>query len=407
MRKIFLTFLFILVLTLFSCAKTEKTPPPADDGISETVLPETIQPVPDAPVTEKAEPVEVSFIACGDNITYGTKDARSKAVEGGRSLNFKPQYAQVAEKIASADIAFINQECVMAGEGYALSYYPRFNVPQELGYDLVELGYDVINIATNHMLDKGASGLASTIDFWDGLDVVTIGGYKDEEDFDNIRIIERKGIKFAFLSYTEHTNGLSKDSSSSIVIPYINDEDIIRQTALAHECADFVFVSIHWGEENSFTPSENQKRVAQLLADCEVDAIIGHHPHVLQPIEWLEGKNGNKTLCVYSLGNFVAEQDYDINMVGGILELTIKKEDSSRPYIDKVIFNPTVFHFSSDFYTNIVYYMEDYTEELANLHGVSRYYGHTLTFERLIGYAKNTISEEFLTETFKDVFKDY
>lgn len=166
-------------------------------------------------------------------------------------------------------------------------------------------------------------------------------------------------------------------------------------------------MSIHWGEENSFTPSENQKRVAQLLADCEVDAIIGHHPHVLQPIEWLEGKNGNKTLCVYSLGNFVAEQDYDINMVGGILELTIKKEDSSRPYIDKVVFNPTVFHFSSDFYTNIVYYMEDYTEELANLHGVSRYYGHTLTFERLISYAKNTISEEFLTERFKDVFKDY
>ena len=397
MRKSLILFLLLSIL-LVSCTRTVPS-----DGL-EYLLPET-ELVP----SESIEPpfVEVSFIGCGDNITYGTKDARSKAYEGGRSLNFKPQYARVSEVIENADIAFINQECVMAGEGYPIRYYPMFNVPQELGLDLVELGYDVVNIATNHMLDAGADGLKSTMNFWNSQDVLMVGGYENEEDFDSIRIIEREGLKFAFLSYTYGTNGLTKPASSPIVIPYIDDEDIIRQTALAREVADFVFVSAHWGDEYTFNPNSEQKRVAQLMADCGVDAIIGHHPHVIQPVEWLEGKNGNKTLCVYSLGNFVAEQDHDYSMVGGIIELSIVSVNGNRPYIDKAIFHPTVFHFTGDFYTNIVYPMEEYTPELASIHGVRTYYGNTLSYERLIKYAKDTISEEFLTESFKDAFKDY
>ncbi len=401
MKRLFLlTLILILCFFSFSCKKEKEPKPVTQDTpkVQETIS-ENISP------TEE-ESRKITFIACGDNITYGTKDARSKAVEGGRELNFKPQYALVAEKIKSADIAFINQECVMSDK-HPLSWYPRFNVPRELGLDLVELGYDVINIATNHMLDKGADGLQSTIDFWKSQDVLMIGGYENPEDFDNIRILEKDGIKFAFLSYTFSTNGLSKEPSSPIVIPYINDEDIVRQTKLARECADFVFVSVHWGNEGAFTPSDEQRRVAALMADCEVDAIIGHHPHVLQPIEWIEGKNGNRTLCVFSLGNFVAEQDRDYNMVGGIIELEITQTGKTRPEITNVIFNPTVFHFSSDFYTNVVYYMEDYTEDLANAHGVRTYYGNALSYERLINYAKETISEEFLTEPVIDVFKNY
>ncbi len=403
--KRFSCFILIVLLTLalFSCkSDVIQEEPPAPPALEEQ---EIVELTPE-PEPEVEEVKTVRFIGCGDNITYGTKDARSKAYEGGRELNFKPQYAEVADMIESADIAFINQECVMAEE-YSLSWYPRFNVPRELGLDLVELGYDVINIATNHMLDKNADGLQSTIDFWKSLDVLMIGGYENEEDFDNIRIIEKNGIKFAFLAYTEFTNGLVKDPSSPIVIPYINDEDIIRQTALARECADFVFVSVHWGNEGAFTPSSEQRRVAQLMADCGVDAIIGHHPHVLQPIEWLEGTEGNRTLCVFSLGNFVAEQDRDYNMVGGIIDLEITQTGERHPEITNVLFHPTVFHFSNNFYTNVVYFMEDYTPELADEHGVRRYYGHSLSYTGLLDYAETTISEEFLTQRVTDVFKNY
>ena len=340
----------------------------------------------------------VSFIGCGDNIIYAgnIKDARSKAISGGREFNFKPMYKEVAHIIEGADIAFINQENVMAGEGYDISYYPMFNSPRDLGYDLEELGFDVINIANNHMLDKGANGLQKTIEFWKSMDVLMIGGYENKEDFDTMRIIEKNGIKIAFLSYTYGTNGISKPAASSIVIPYHNDEDIIRQTALAKSQADFVIVSIHWGYEGAFTPSNEQKRLAKLMADCGVDVIAGHHPHVIQPVEWIEGKDGNKTLCVYSLGNFMAEQAYDYNMVGGIISFDIVKYGNNRPQLEKVLFMPTVFHFPSNFFNNTVYLMEDYTPELASVHGVKHFYKHTLTYDGLIKYAKNTIDSEFL-----------
>ncbi len=347
---------------------------------------------------------KVSFIGCGDNIIYAgnIKDARSKAIPGGRQFNFKPMYENVSDTIENADIAFINQENVMAGDGYAISYYPMFNSPRELGYDLQELGFDVINIANNHMLDKGAAGLQNTIEFWKSMDdVLMIGGYENQDDYDTIRILEKNGIKIAFLSYTYGTNGISKPESSPIAIPLHEDEDIIRQTKLAKEQADLVIVSIHWGYEGAFKPSDEQKRIAKLMADCGVDAIIGHHPHVLQPVEWITGKDGNKTLCVYSLGNFMAEQAYDYNMVGGIISFDIVQLGDNHPYLENVVFNPTVFHFPSNFFNNTIYLMEDYTPELAAVHGVKHFYRHNLSYEQLLKYATDTIDSEFLPMSLK------
>ena len=343
-----------------------------------------------------------SFIGCGDNIIYGTKEAVIHAEPGGRKYNYKPYYNGVWDIIENADIAFINQETLMCGDGYPLSYYPRFNSPQELGYDLVDMGFDVVNIANNHMLDKNADGLSKTIDFWNNMDVLMIGGYKDETDFDNIRIFEKNGLKIAFLSYTYATNGLSKPASSSLKIPYINDDDIIRQTALAKECSDFLMVSVHWGDEGSLTPNNEQKRVAKLFADCGVDAVIGHHPHVIQPVEWITGKDGNKMLCVYSLGNFMAQQDMDYNMVGGIISFDIVHSKKTKPYLENVQYIPTVFHFNGRFTDNNVYRMQDYTPELANVHGVRTYFHNKLTFDGLRKYVTDTIDAEFLPEYFHE-----
>ncbi len=405
MTKLFSILLFISIILNFpACEKTDgkidmPTPPESETVDVQTPTPEVVpEPEPEPePVVER-----VSFMGCGDNIIYygNVRDAKSLAVEGARAYNFKPMFEKVAHMIEEADIAFINQETLMAGEGYAISYYPHFNSPRDLGYDLTELGYDVINIANNHMLDKGADGLSRTIEFWKGMDCLMIGGYENEEDYNTVRTLEKNGINIAFLSYAEHTNGLVKTTSSPLAIPYIDDETITSQINAAKEAAEFVIVSVHWGDEGAFTPNAEQKRVAQLISDCGADVIIGHHPHVVQPVEWLTGKDGNKTLCVYSLGNFAAEQAYDYNMVGGIIEFDIVSVDDGKPYLENVVFNPTVFHFPGNFYGNTVYLMEDYTKELANIHGVRTYYGRTLTYERLVNYAKNTISEEFLPENF-------
>lgn len=355
-------------------------------------------PTPNKPVTTK-----VSFVGCGDNIIYkgNVIDAKALSLDGGRQYNFKPIYENVAETVRNADIAFINQETVMCGEGYELSYYPTFNSPRDVGYDLLEVGYDVINIANNHMLDKGSEGLLKTIEFWKSMDCLMIGGYENEADFDSPRILEKNGIKIAFLSYTYDTNGFKVSKSSEIKIPYIEDEDIKRQVETAKTNADFVAVSVHWGEEGHMTPSDEQRRVARLMADLGVDVILGHHPHVIQPVEWIDGVNGNRTLCVYSLGNFAAEQAYDYNMVGGMIMFDIIKTDDQKPYIENVVFNPTVFHYNSNFRGNKVYFMQDYTPELAARHGVSGYYKNSLYYDRLVKYAKDTISAEFLPEDMK------
>lgn len=355
---------------------------------------------------EEDSEIRLTFMGCGDNITYvgNVREAQENAIEGGRKHNFKPTYEYVLPKVENADIAFINQETVMAGEGYPVTYYPTFNSPQDLGYDVEEMGYDVVNIATNHMLDMGAGGLSKTIDFWKDMDVFMIGGYEDQEDFETIRIYEEQGIKIAFLSFNYGTNGIPLPSSSDIVIPYIDDEDIVSQIESAKEQADMVFVSMHWGDEGAFKPNDEQKRVAQLIADSGADVIIGHHPHVIQPVEWLEGKEGNKTLCVYSLGNFVAEQAYDYNMVGGIIEFEIIKKNDEKPYIENPVFTPTMYHFEKNFRGNKVYYLQDYTKELANKHAVSNYYGNKMSYDRLYKYVTDTIDKEFLPKEFAEKY---
>ena len=144
-----------------SPGETTSTPDTTDDTTEVPVVN-----VPDDPETPLEE-TTVSFVGAGDNlIFYGNvRDAASCAVSGGRKYNFAPTYDSVRETIQSADIAFINQESLMCGDGYAFSYYPRFNGPQDLAYDLADVGFDVINIANNHMLDKGTDGLEKTIDF--------------------------------------------------------------------------------------------------------------------------------------------------------------------------------------------------------------------------------------------------
>ena len=355
------------------------------------------------PVITEPKVETVSFLGCGDNITYvgNIRDAVQNATEGGRRYNFKPTFENVAQQIAAADIAFINQETLMCGEGYEISFYPQFNSPQDLGYDLAELGFDVVGIANNHMLDKGADGLEKTIKFWKNQDLLMIGGYENEEDFNNIRVVEKNGIKIAFLSYTYGTNGITKSPSSPLVIPYIEDEVIKSQIESAKTVSDFIMVSIHWGEEGRFMYNDEQKRVGQLIADAGADAIIGHHPHVIQPIEWLTGAGGNKTLCVYSLGNFSAEQSYQYNTLGGMIGFDIVQVDDGKPYLENVVFEPTVSHYNKNLMNNTVHYLKEYTPEMAAKHGVKTFFGHKFDYDTLYSYVYDTIPPDFLPEEYK------
>ena len=373
------------------------TEPPSTAGNDE--LPQVSEPE-TQPIAETNK--RLKFIAAGDNIIHESvyTDAKKRSSDG-NSFNFRPMYDGIAAFVADADIAFINQETPTAGESYGYHGYPNFNSPQEAGHTLVDLGFDIVNIATNHMLDMKTNGLRDFIKFWKSLDnVLMIGGYEDYADYDNVRIYETDGIKIAFLSYTYDTNGMALDPSSALIVPLFDEAVIRRQVQLARDAADLVFVSAHWGIENDFVPSDTQKKYAKIFADAGVDAVIGHHPHVVQPVEWMEGSGGNRMLLIYSLGNLISTMNYGQNMIGGIASFDIVIEDGNIPYIDAPVYIPTVTHYSLERDGLQVYLLEDYTPELAAKHGCTLY---TPNFS--IDYMKNIIKTGIKSEFLPDFLK--
>lgn len=348
----------------------------------------------ESPITDPYLGVEITFVAAGDNLIHPNiyQDAKSRGTAE-KEYDFLPMYTDVADLIAGADFAFINQETLMAGEAYGYSGYPTFNSPQQLGYDLVALGFDIVGLANNHMLDRGSGGLYDNVQFWDSLPVTTIGASVGEAQ---PAFLEKDGVTVGMLSYTYGTNGIVQKADAAVKVPYIDKERIQTDLAALTESApDITIVSMHWGIENVTTPSEEQRELAQMLADCGVDVILGHHPHCLQPIEWLTGKEGNRTLCIYSLGNLLSGMARPINQVGGFLCFSIVSDGAGGLMIDNVSFQPTVFYYGPNWYNTHLYRLEDYTEDIAATHGVGLS-GYTLTAAEAKSIVENVIDGEFL-----------
>ncbi len=382
-------------------SEPEPIPEPEPEPMPEPEPEPEPEPKPEPELPRKTfSGVNVSFIAAGDNLIHENihMDASYRGTAE-KQYDFLPMFYDVADMIAEADFAFINQETVMAGEAWGYTGWPCFNCPQQLGIDMASLGFDIINLANNHMLDKTVDGLATTMEFWDTLPVVTLGAYKDEEDAARIRTTEKDGVVFAWLAYTLGTNGIIKPASSPIVIPYIDDDLILSDLARAKEISDFIIVSIHWGTENTQTPTDEQYRLARLIADGGADVILGHHSHTLQPIEWLETDRG-RTLCIYSLGNFVSGMAYPANMVAGLFRFDVVSDASGRLAVVNPVLHPTVFYYGMNWFNTHIYLLHSYTPEIAATHGVA-ISGYSLSPESARQYVLNVIDPEFLPDWMK------
>ncbi len=352
--------------------------------------------------------VRIKFLAAGDNIIHENvyTDAKARAKDG-EKYNFFDMYEGIADMVKSADLAFINQETPICGDEMTVSGYPNFNTPEAAGDALIELGFDIINIANNHMLDKKEAGYKNTLAYWKAREdkVTMLGGYYDRADYENIRIVEKNGVSIAFISYTYGTNGMYLPVGSTMYVPYIDEAEIVRMTKKADALADLVFVVMHWGEENYFTLSSSQKTLASAITEAGADVIIGMHPHVIQNMEWKTASDGTRTLVIYSLGNLISTQYDNMNLVGGIVTFDIVKDKAGNITIENPIYNPTVTHYNKQRLGLQVYLMEDYTEELVALHGCPNY-GQTAdrkiwTMDKIRGFAKNNVASEFLPDFLK------
>lgn len=356
-------------------------------------------PIPQKPV----EPVvkNISFIAAGDNIVHQSviDDAKRLGATIGKEYDFTPMYSNIRSMITEADIAFINQEGPIAGKalnGY--TGYPVFNAPDEAGHALVETGFDIVNIANNHLLDRGAKGYENSINFWKSQPVFLVGGYESEQDFNTVRYYKHNDLTIAFLSYTYGTNGIYLPSDSTLWVPYYDKESVDKHSKQARQNADIVIASMHWGDENSFIPNNIQKEYCSILVNNNVDVIIGTHPHVLQPIEWKDRPDGKKTLVAYSIGNLLSTMLYSKYMVGGLLTFDISYTEPKNAEIINPKLIPTFCFYSKTRDSLKVHRLSEITREKYLSHGCTL--NENVSYERAIRYVTDTIDSEFLSDDF-------
>ena len=305
----------------------------------------------------------------GDDLLHNTLSMDSEQADG--SYCFDPLYAHIADIIAGSDIAFINQEVMLTGQ---VSAYPNLAAPAEVADALIKVGFNVINLATNHSLDKGVKGLEACLENvharpFEGI----LGAFRTEEEAAQLCILEKQGVRFGFLSYTYGLNGYRLPEEKGYMIALIDEEKMEADLTAIRPLCDYLVVSMHWGNEYQHTQNQYQEQLAQLLCDSGADLIIGTHPHVLQPVEWIESDTGHRTLCAYSLGNFISGQHKRPTMLGGILDLRLKF-DPDGTLLETVSAGviPTVTYYGSKGgYT--VYPLEQFTEEQAAAHGVKKY----------------------------------
>ena len=358
-KKIIKTVLFLPVLFFFSCAglsSSKKIPVPKTEITTE----------PQKPPAPKAD--YLTIVAAGDNLIH-EPIIRAGFVNGGYS--FDSMYDKIRGYILPADIAFVNQETVLVNKDLGYSGYPLFGSPKEIGTALIATGFNIINHATNHIMDKGEAGILSSIDFWDShKDIQYLGIHRSEEDRTKRQVvISKNNFKVGFLSYTYGTNGIPLPRGKFWLVSLIDREKIAADIRALRPLCDYLVVSMHWGDEYKLTYNTEQEKLAAFLAEQQVDLVIGHHPHVIEPLVIMKRSDGGSMPVFYSLGNFFSAHLSPIKdtLLGGIMYMKLKKIEETIT-IEEIGLIPVITHYDANLSNFSVYPLHEYSEDLAVRH---------------------------------------
>ena len=280
------------------------------------------------PVEEIVEKQPQTYVArlfmVGDALIHSS--VFEAAHLGNGAYDFKPMLELIKPISSKYDLVYYNQETVLGGPELGYSNYPRFNSPYEVGDAFIDAGFNMVSLATNHTMDKGEAGVTNSVHYWQSKkDKVVYSGqwlsFEDREK-ETAQIYEKNGIKYAFLSYTTWTNGLETPYGKEYLNNVYSDEKAAADIARVKDKADVIIVAMHWGNEYWLGTSSDQERIAHYLSDLGVQIIIGAHPHVVEPVEYI---NDGKTFVIYSLGNFISDQEGNERLTGLMMSLIIKK----------------------------------------------------------------------------------
>ncbi len=246
-------------------------------------------------------------------------------------INKDKLYNEIPEALIQSNITLANLEFPIHNEK-PISAFPRFNGSTEYFEEIVlPLNPTIINVANNHCLDKGMDGFLKTTSLLESYGIETIGYEKKEKRY---IVYQVKDIKIAFSGYTFSTNNRITPGDEIINIAHLNATELSKiefseiETVIEkmNKDSDIIVFNLHWGLEYELTPTKNQVKIARKLCDEGVDIIIGHHPHVLQPIELYQNKRGTNSLIIYSTGNWTTAMRKKCCRISAPLKLFISKQ---------------------------------------------------------------------------------
>ena len=267
---------------------------------------------------------EIRLLFAGDAMQH--KSQINHAFRNGE-FDYSSYFQYVKNEISGADLAIVNLEGPLGGKPY--KGYPQFSIPDAFAVALKDAGFSVFLTANNHAVDCYSKGIDRTIDVLDSLGVYHTGTFKNASDREQKYplIVEKKGIRMAFLNYTYDTNGINPEIPRivNIIDTALIMEDMRRTIRMN---PDIVIAAMHWGQEYKLKPNKAQEELARFLINQGIDLIIGSHPHVVQPSQFFTDPVVKNThLIVYSLGNFVSGMSA-VNTDGGqMVSVTLKKEN--------------------------------------------------------------------------------
>lgn len=284
-------------------------------------------------ITEEDKSYSIDLLMVGDVLIHDRLYTAMKTSDG---YDFKPALTYIKDIVKDYDLAYYNQETILGGTEIGLSSYPAFNSPYEVGDAMIDAGFNLVSLATNHTLDRGEKAITNSINYWNGKnDVLTAGSYLSSEDRNKINIREVNNITYTMLNYTYGANGIKVPSGKDYLVnvwpcngsnpsydsEYQEYKKIVKEDIeRVRGKVDLLIVAMHWGVEYTHTPTAYQIDMANYLESLGVNIIIGTHPHVVMPVTFI-----NDTLVIYSLGNFLSAQEtnIDYNTTVGLLS-TVK-----------------------------------------------------------------------------------
>ena len=411
--------LFVLV-TVIGCGNIDGktkvgTTDSKQENTEEIITEETVDEIGEEAaevVVEEAEPefeeYEIGLMAVGDNLMHMGVVNTGRMEDGSYDYSFL--FDGISDFLGASDIKVINQETILGGNDLGFSGYPNFNSPTEVGDSIAEAGFNVVLHASNHSADKGIKGLLNCVSFWKTYpDILMVGIHEEAAESHEIPVLTIKDIDFAILNYTYGPNLETMPSSIRGHLDMLCDwnkengridftklhPQVIDDIQRAEEIADVTLIFPHWGTEYTTTPSTYQEEFALQMAEAGADLIIGTHPHVVQPVEWVESENGNRALCFYSLGNYVSTQQGALSMLEAMAWVRfLVTEDGVAILEEKTGVLPMVCHYNSG-PTRIedIYLLEDYSQEMADKHGIRNNAGVKLEMEDLENWSQETFGQ--------------